>query len=87
LDIHNYEKFPEFRKSAFDIYFSNEMLHALSDLTGSSQHNLMESTLFDANTAMPARQDWWYLDSIPNGHLLAAWIALEDIGVDRPRRY
>jgi hypothetical protein len=24
----------------------------------------MESTLFDANTAMPAHQDWWYLDSM-----------------------
>jgi phytanoyl-CoA hydroxylase len=87
LDIHNYKKFPEFRKSALDIYFSNEMLQALSDLTGSSRHNLMESTLFDANTVTPAHQDWWYLDSIPNGHLLAAWIALEDIEEDAGRFY
>lgn len=79
LDIHNYKKFPEFRKSALGIYFSNEMLHALSELTGCARHNLMESTLFDANTTTPAHQDWWYLDSVPNGHLLAAWIALEDI--------
>jgi ectoine hydroxylase-related dioxygenase (phytanoyl-CoA dioxygenase family) len=38
--------------------------------------------LFDANTAAAAHQDWWYLDSIPNGHLLAAWIGLEDIEED-----
>jgi phytanoyl-CoA dioxygenase PhyH len=43
--------------------------------------------LFDANTATPAHQDWWYLDSIPNGHLLAAWIALEDIEEDAGRFY
>jgi phytanoyl-CoA hydroxylase len=35
--------------------------------------------LIDANTATPPHQDCWYLDSVPNGHLLAAWIALEDI--------
>jgi phytanoyl-CoA hydroxylase len=87
LDIHNYKKFPEFRKSALDIYFSDEMLHVLADLTGSSRHNLMESTLFDANTVTPAHQDWWYLDSIPNGRLLAAWLALEDIEEDAGRFY
>jgi len=40
LDIHNYKKFPEFRKSAFDIYFPNQMLHSLSDLIGSCRYNL-----------------------------------------------
>jgi phytanoyl-CoA hydroxylase len=35
--------------------------------------------LFDANTETPPHQDWWYLDSVPNGNLIAAWIALEDI--------
>jgi phytanoyl-CoA hydroxylase len=87
LDIHNYKRFPGFRKSAFDIYFSNEMLQALSVLTGSSRHNLMETTLFDANTETPAHQDWWYLDSVPNGRLLGAWIALENIEEDAGRFY
>ena len=34
---------------------------------------------FDQNTETPAHQDWYYLDSLPNGHLLAGWFALEDI--------
>jgi phytanoyl-CoA hydroxylase len=34
--------------------------------------------LFDHSTTGP-HQDWIYLDSRPNGHLIAAWIALEDI--------
>jgi len=36
LDIHNYKRFPEFRKFALDIYFSDEMLDALTAVTGSS---------------------------------------------------
>jgi len=79
LDIHNFKKFPEFRHSALEIYFSREMLDALSEVTGFGSHNLMQSMLFDANTTTPPHQDWWYLDSIPRGHLLGAWIALEDI--------
>jgi phytanoyl-CoA hydroxylase len=79
LDIHNYKKFPDFRKAALDIYFSDEILGALSRVTGHESHNLMQSMLFDANTTTPPHQDWWYLDSVPAGHLLGAWIALEDI--------
>jgi phytanoyl-CoA hydroxylase len=33
---------------------------------------------FDHSTTEP-HQDWIYLDSRPNGHLIAAWIALQDI--------
>lgn len=33
---------------------------------------------FDQNTKTPAHQNWYYLDSLPNGHLLAGWFALED---------
>jgi phytanoyl-CoA hydroxylase len=87
LDIHNYKKYPEFRQASLDIYFSKEMLDALSEVTGYSGHNLMQSMLFDANTATWPHQDWWYLDSIPNGHLLGAWIALEDIEEDAGRFY
>jgi phytanoyl-CoA hydroxylase len=87
LDIHNYKKFPEFRKSALEIYFSKEMLDALSEVSGFSSHNLMQSMLFDANTATWPHQDWWYLDSVPNGNLLGAWIALEDIEEDAGRFY
>jgi phytanoyl-CoA hydroxylase len=87
LDIHNYKTFPGFRKSALEIYFSNEMLDALSEVSGFNSHNLMQSMLFDANATTWPHQDWWYLDSVPNGNLLGAWIAIEDIEEDAGRFY
>ena len=87
LDIHNYKRFPEFRKLALDIYFCDELMSALTEVTGSDRHNLMQSMLFDANAATPPHQDWWYLDTVPNGNLLGAWIALEDIQEDAGRFY
>jgi phytanoyl-CoA hydroxylase len=85
LDIHNYKKFPQFRQAALDLYFSPELLDGLSEVTGHARHNLMQSMLFDANAATQPHQDWWYLDSVPAGHLLGAWIALEDIHEDAGR--
>ncbi|MGD0959416.1 MAG: phytanoyl-CoA dioxygenase family protein [Methylomonas sp.] len=87
LDIHHYKRFPEFRKLALDIYFSDEILSGLTQVTGNQQHNLMQTMLFDANTATAPHQDWWYLDSVPNGQLLGAWIALQDIEEDAGRFY
>lgn len=87
LDVHHYKRFPEFRQSALDLYFSPELLQALSLVTGHPRHNLMQSMLFDANAATPPHQDWWYLDTVPNGSLLGAWIALEDIHEDAGRFY
>jgi phytanoyl-CoA hydroxylase len=79
LDIHDYKKHPEFSRYAKDIYTSREMRQALTEVTGFDSFRLMQTMLFDANTETPAHQDCWYLDSVPNGHLLAVWIALEDI--------
>jgi phytanoyl-CoA hydroxylase len=79
LDPHNYKRFPEFRSALMDLYFSSEMRVSLSRLTGANEHNLMQSMFFDANAATPPHQDWWYLDTVPLGNLLGAWIALEDI--------
>lgn len=87
LDVHNYKRFPEFRQAALDLYFSPELLDGLHTVTGHAKHNLMQSMLFDANAATPPHQDWWYLDSVPNGNLLGAWIALEDIHEDAGRFY
>lgn len=87
LDVHHYKRFPEFRQAALDLYFSPELLQGLSSTTGHARHNLMQSMLFDANAATPPHQDWWYLDSVPNGQLLGAWIALEDIHEDAGRFY
>lgn len=87
LDVHHYKRFPAFRQAALDLYFSPELLSALSSVTGHGKHNLMQSMLFDANAATPPHQDWWYLDTVPNGNLLGAWIALEDIHEDAGRFY
>ena len=87
LDIHQYRKFPEFSRCAMAIYTSKTIREALCDVTGFASFNLMQTMLFDANTATWPHQDWWYLDSVPNGHLLAVWIALEDIDERAGRFY
>jgi phytanoyl-CoA hydroxylase len=87
LDVHAYASRSEFQTAVLEIYFSPEIRAALTELTGAPDHNLMQSMLFDLNAATPPHQDWWYLDSVPAGHLLAAWIALEDIAEEAGRFY
>ena len=87
LDIHDYQKHPEFSNIAKRIYFSPEIRNALQEITGSQSFNLMQSMLFDLNAATPPHQDWWYLDTVPNGHLIGAFIALEDINENAGRFY
>jgi phytanoyl-CoA hydroxylase len=87
LDIHDYAGFPEFSKCARDIYTSPEIRGALAEATGFDSFNLMQTMLFDANTETAPHQDWWYLDTVPNGFLLGAWIALEDIDERAGRFY
>jgi phytanoyl-CoA hydroxylase len=79
LDIHEYREFPQFSRCALEIYASQQVRAALREVTGFESCNLMQTMLFDANTETWPHQDWWYLDSVPNGNLLAAWFALEDI--------
>jgi phytanoyl-CoA hydroxylase len=63
------------------------MREALTEITGFDSFHLMQTMLFDANTETQAHQDCWYLDTVPNGHLLAGWIALEDIDERAGRFY
>jgi phytanoyl-CoA hydroxylase len=79
LDIHDYQNFTEFSAIAKKNFCGVEIHQALKEITGSKACNLMQTMLFDANTETTPHQDWWYLDSVPNGHLLGVWIALEDI--------
>lgn len=68
--------------------FLHDSLHkVLTEITGSKEHNLMQTMLFDANTTTQPHQDWWYLDSVPSGHLIASWIAMEDIDERAGRFY
>lgn len=87
LDIHDYKKFTEFSRLAKEIFFDQNLQDALSSTTKKATHNLVQSMLFDANAETIPHQDNWYLDSVPNGHLLGAWIALEDIEEKSGRFY
>ncbi len=51
---------------------------ALTKISGQKSYLLFQTMLFDHSTTRP-HQDWIYLDSRPNGHVIGAWIALEDI--------
>ena len=81
LDPHDFqgEKHSKLVNALREIYFHNNLTHTLESLTGDKNFNLMQSMLFDKNTATRPHQDWYYLDSVPKGHLLGVWIALEDI--------
>lgn len=87
LDIHDYGKYPQFSDTAKEIYCCDQILDALKQVTGFDSFNLMQTMLFDVNTETQPHQDWWYLDTVPNGHLIAAWIALEDIDEKAGRFY
>jgi phytanoyl-CoA hydroxylase len=87
LDIHDYQRYAEFSTLAKEIYCGVPIQDALKQITGSHKFNLMQTMLFDANTETQPHQDWWYLDTVPNGNLTAAWIALEDIDEKAGRFY
>jgi len=79
FDILSYPHFPAFKTSALALLFHSTLMSALSQINGHKKHNLMQTALFDANTETAAHQDWWYADSVPSGHMIGAWVALEDI--------
>jgi len=86
LDIHEYHKYSEFSCSVREVLCGTEMQNALRQLLGDAS-NLVQSMLFDANTNTFPHQEWWYLDTIPTGNLIIAWIALEDIDERAGRFY
>lgn len=87
LDIHDYKRYPIFSQSVLDIFCGHDILDALKHIVNYHSFNLMQSMLFDANTQTMPHQEWWYLDTVPNGHLIIAWIALEDIDERAGRFY
>ena len=87
LNVHDYPNYAAFDEAIKKIICSPQVRNALHQLTASPEHNLMQSMLFDLNAATPAHQDWYYLDSMPSGHLLAGWFALEDIQEEAGRFY
>jgi phytanoyl-CoA hydroxylase len=87
LDIHDYGRFPEFSRAARDIFCAPALMAALTRVSRFAEFGLVQTMLFDMNTQTPAHQDWYYLDTVPNGNLIAAWIALEDIDERAGRFY
>jgi phytanoyl-CoA hydroxylase len=87
LDIHDYARYQDFSRAARDVFCDARLHETLRQVAGFERFNLMQTMLFDLNTATPAHQDWYYLDSVPHGNLIAAWIALEDIDERAGRFY
>lgn len=87
LDFHDYGPYPEFSTAGLELFFCEPLRMELTKLTGHDRMQLMQTMLMDANPTTPAHQDWWYPDTVPNGNLIAAWIALEDIDQRAGRFY
>ncbi len=79
LDVHNYNKFPEFSTTVKEILCSDAIQNNLKQITGSKSLNLMQSLIFDVSRETLAHHDAYYLDTEPAGKAIAVWIALEDI--------
>lgn len=79
LDPHDYRSMPAVREAVLAVLFDTGLHRALQAAVGDGPLRLMQSMLFDKNAETVPHQDWWYLDSVPNGHLAGAWIAIEDI--------
>lgn len=80
LNPHCYERKADRKLSDLILeILSESLLHqALRDVAKHESYRLYQTMLFDHTTTRP-HQDWIYLDSRPNGHVVAAWLALEDI--------
>lgn len=87
LDVHKYDKFPDFSTSVKEIVCSDAIQNALKQITGSNSLYWLQSLLFDLNRGTVPHQDSYYVDTVPSGHALAVWIALEDIDERAGRFY
>lgn len=78
LNIDN-KKHNKFVNKSLDIILNKKILKILEKINNSQKNNLMMSMMFDQNVGTPPHQDWYYLDSLPNGKITGVWIALENI--------
>lgn len=84
LNPHTYERGDnsEFSDRVLKLLDSRKIQDTLSEISNrTGNFMLLQTMLFDKSITRP-HQDWIYLDSNPNGHMIAAWIALEDIHAD-----
>lgn len=71
-----------FSRSVEECLVAESVIDALSILSGSSNHVMMQNMFFDKSTGTIEHQDHYYLDSDPSGNMIATWYALEDIHKD-----
>lgn len=80
LQPHCYQKGTKgkFADKILKVTANPQLQIALTAISGLKPYHLAQTMFFDQKTTRP-HQDWIYLDTKPNGYLIAAWIALEDI--------
>src|SRR5215831_4198514 len=81
LNPHSYENGSNgrFADPILKLLSTPAVRETLALISGKSvDFTLYQTMLFDHTTTYP-HQDWIYLDSRPNGHLIAGWFALENI--------
>ncbi len=62
-----------------NILQSIEILNALTEVSDENDFCMWQNMFFDKSTGTVDHIDTWYLDTNPMGHLIGAWVALEDI--------
>jgi phytanoyl-CoA hydroxylase len=72
----------KFYRQSTNAYDTNRFTTGDPEFSGYSQLRAIPRVQFDANAASAPHQDSWYVDTVPYGKLLGAWIALEDIEED-----
>ena len=89
LDPHCYEEGVngEWADHIFQVLSSRQIQEVLAKISEQKTNfRVFQTMLFDHTTTKP-HQDWIFLDSKPNGHLIAGWVALEDIYPESIRFY
>ena len=76
----------DFSDSILSLLSEHNIQKALKDISDLAPYSLAQTMFFDHSTTGP-HQDWIYLDSRPNGKMIAAWVALEDIPEEGIRFY
>ena len=77
---------PTKQKNCGDLKFTvekaiscKEISDILSEISGFNKFVNWQNMLFDKSTGTLDHADTWYLDTLPRGQMIAAWISLENI--------
>jgi phytanoyl-CoA hydroxylase len=68
-----------FAQTVLAVITHTRLQAAIRRLTGRPGAACVQTMVFDYSPATMAHQDCVYLDTVPSGAMIAAWIALEDI--------